>query len=226
MDDASGVGGIEGVGNLDGQGKHRLQFHGPVADQVLERDAVEELHHEEMTAAFLADVIDGTDIGMVQGRSGLGLAAEALQCLAVLGEIVGQKLQGDEAAEAGVFGLVDDAHAAAAELFDDPVMRDGLFEHFPRSGPGSPRASSPVSHLRGGKRQSQRKARRGWGDHLPLAGASAGTSARSCDGAICLFSYAVPRTLPSTQPEAASMYWAREREPEGVYGRAIYPGEE
>ena len=32
-------------------------------------------------------------------------------------------------AEAGVLGLVDDAHAPAAELLEDPVVGDGLADH-------------------------------------------------------------------------------------------------
>ena len=77
---------------------------------------------------FLADVVDGADIGMVQSGGGFGFAAKTLQCLAVLREVVGKKLESDEAAEASVLGLVDHAHTAAAELFDDPVMRNGLVE--------------------------------------------------------------------------------------------------
>jgi hypothetical protein len=35
-------------------------------------------------------------------------------------------LQGHETVQARVFGLVDDAHPAAAQLLDNAVMRDGL----------------------------------------------------------------------------------------------------
>ena len=44
----------------------------------------------------------------------------------VVGNVVGEEFQGDVAAEAGVFGLVDHAHAAAAEFFEDGVMGDGV----------------------------------------------------------------------------------------------------
>jgi hypothetical protein len=42
---------------------------------------------------------------MVQSGRGFGFAAEAFESLAILREIFGKKLEGDEAAEAGVFGL-------------------------------------------------------------------------------------------------------------------------
>jgi hypothetical protein len=41
----------------------------------------------------------------------------------------GQELQGHEPAKAGVLGLVHNPHAAATELFNDAVVRDGLADH-------------------------------------------------------------------------------------------------
>ena len=128
MDDAAGVRGVERVGDLDAERKDRFQLECPSADHVLEGRAVEEFHDEESAAGVLADVVDGADVGVVQGRCGLGFAAETLERLAVLRKVLGQKLQGDEAAKAGVFGLVDHAHATAAEFFENPVVRDGLIE--------------------------------------------------------------------------------------------------
>src|SRR5258708_24322568 len=44
------------------------------------------------------------------------------------------ELQRHKAVKASVLGLVHDAHASAAELFDDAVMRDNLANHsFPRA---------------------------------------------------------------------------------------------
>jgi hypothetical protein len=63
---------------------------------------------------------------MVEGGGGAGFSLEALEGLRIFGDVVGEKFQGYEAAELGVFGFVDDAHATAAELFDDAVVRDGL----------------------------------------------------------------------------------------------------
>jgi hypothetical protein len=44
----------------------------------------------------------------------------------VADQIIGETLESDKAAKLRVFGLVDDAHSAAAELFDDAVMRNDL----------------------------------------------------------------------------------------------------
>jgi hypothetical protein len=48
--------------------------------------------------------------------------------LGVLSYVIGKKLQGNETIQAGVFGFVDHAHAATAKLFDNAVVRDGVFD--------------------------------------------------------------------------------------------------
>jgi len=65
---------------------------------------------------------------MVQRRRSLSLAPETFQRHAILRQFFRKKLQRDEASEARVFRLINHAHAAAAKLFDDPVMREGLIE--------------------------------------------------------------------------------------------------
>ncbi len=65
-------------------------------------------------AVVPADLVDRANVGMVQRGGGARFAAKALERLRVVGNIVRKKLDGDEAAELGVLGLVDHAHAAAA----------------------------------------------------------------------------------------------------------------
>jgi hypothetical protein len=63
---------------------------------------------------------------MVESGRGFGFAAEASEGLGIFGEVVRKKFKSHEAIKARVLSLVDDAHTAAAELFDHAVMRDGL----------------------------------------------------------------------------------------------------
>jgi hypothetical protein len=63
---------------------------------------------------------------MVQGRGGLRFALKAGQRLRVSGDFIGQELEGNKSVQPGVLGLLDHTHPAAAELFDDAVVRDGL----------------------------------------------------------------------------------------------------
>ena len=93
-----------------------------LVDDQLEPLALDELHGVEDDLAVLAHLEDRHDIGVVQPRRGPRLAAEPLQRLAVLGHDAGQDLERDPAAERDLLGLVDHAHAAAADLADDPVV--------------------------------------------------------------------------------------------------------
>ncbi len=86
--------------------------------------ALDALHGVEGDVAFLPDLEDRDDVGVVQPRGGLGLAAEPLQRLAVGRHVGGQDFQGHPTAEGDLLGLVDHAHAAAAELAHDPVIAE------------------------------------------------------------------------------------------------------
>ena len=116
MHDAFAVRRIERIGNLNRQWQQLFRFHRPAGDQVLQGHAVEELHDHEGSAIFLADVMDGADVGMIERRRRSRLTAEALQRLRDREPRFGEKLERDKTAQAGVLGLVHHTHAATAEL--------------------------------------------------------------------------------------------------------------
>jgi hypothetical protein len=64
-------------------------------------------------------------LGVVQGCGGFRFAQEALLGFFVVEQMFCQELQRDRALQLCVLGLVDDAHAALAELLDDLVVTDG-----------------------------------------------------------------------------------------------------
>jgi hypothetical protein len=133
VDDAPAVGRVQGVGNLYAEIHDLRWVEGATADAVLERVSLQELHGDEGPSFVLVDVVDRADVGMVEGRGGPGLPPEPLQRGVASEEPVGKELERDRAAEAGVLGLVDDAHPSAAELLDDPVMGDRLTDHVARA---------------------------------------------------------------------------------------------
>ena len=67
---------IKRLGDFDAQAKHGFEFQRSPGDQVLESDAIQVLHHYVGFTILLADVVDRTNVGMVQGGSRLGFAAE------------------------------------------------------------------------------------------------------------------------------------------------------
>jgi hypothetical protein len=123
MDDALGVGGVEGVGDFEGDFEEGVEVEGVAVDAMLKGGAVEILHGDEGLAVLFADVVDGADVGVVQGGGRLGFAFEAGEGLGILGDVVGEEFQGDVAVKARVLGFVDNAHAAATELFEHAVVR-------------------------------------------------------------------------------------------------------
>ena len=133
MHDALGMGRIERVGDLDGNRHQRLELERLVADHVFQSLAFEVLHGDVGAPIVLAYVIDSEDVRVIQTGSSLRLAAETAEQVRVGGDVFGKELEGDEAAKAGVFGLENHPHPAAAEFFDHTVMRDGLAYHV-RSG--------------------------------------------------------------------------------------------
>src|SRR5580692_9842749 len=157
--DAFGVRGIECVGDLDGEGKQSVQLDRASTDQVLQGLAVEKFHGDEGLAVFLADVVDGANVGMVQGGCGLGFALKAGESLGVARNFVGKEFQGDETMEARVFGFVNHAHAAAAKFLDDAIVGNGLADHFSVNHASSIYGSCPVFgslHITDAARGSQR----------------------------------------------------------------------
>ena len=91
---------------------------------MLQRHAFQKFHGDEGMSVLLADFVDGADVGMIQGGSGARFAAETFEGLRIAGNVFGQKFQGDEAAEFSVLGLVNNAHAPAAQFFEDAIMRN------------------------------------------------------------------------------------------------------
>jgi len=78
------------------------------------------------SAIFCTDIVDCTDVWMIEYRGSLCLALEACESLRIASDIFGEKFQRDETMQARVLGLVHDAHPAPAQLLDDAVVRDRL----------------------------------------------------------------------------------------------------
>ena len=115
----------------DGVGAGRVVFRPrltrlQLADQVGEVAALDQLHGVVMGAALAADGEDRHDVGVVQLRRRLGLVLETLQLAGVQCRRERQHLEGDATAQRQLHRLVDDAHAAAADLADDVKIAEGF----------------------------------------------------------------------------------------------------
>ena len=135
MEDAEGVGGGEAVGDLDAGGEDELEAGGAFGDELVERLAGDVLHDDVGffgVAGFgggFADVVDGADVGVVDGGGEAGFA-ELGGAHLLDGEVAAlEELEHDGALEEGVVGEVDDAAAAGADLADELVLLDHASLH-------------------------------------------------------------------------------------------------
>src|SRR5580692_10045327 len=137
VDNSGRVSGIESIGDFYGQRKQNLHLQRSRGNAMFQGHPRQKLHGDELAVFMTTDFIDRADVGMVQRGSGTGFAAEAVQGLRVLGNVVRKEFQSDEAPKIGVLGFVNHTHPAAAEFLGHAVVRDGLANHWAEIlGPG------------------------------------------------------------------------------------------
>src|SRR5262249_18492989 len=153
-------------------------MHGRSPDPLLQAFALQLLHDDERMAIVVFHFVDRANAGMVQQGSGARLALKALQRLAIPGEVVRKKFDGNVAAQACVFCLIHYAHAPAAQLANNLVVRHdlanqcglasrslaggGLAGHkMPSRGQYSPQAAMLGSRMSRGNYIPNKRAKRG-----------------------------------------------------------------
>ena len=86
--------------------------------------AVDVLHDDEDTVVFFADFVDGADVGVVECGGGFRLVDQPSPGQIAPHAALGQHLDGDLAAERGVFRKKDLTHPARTQFPDDAVVAD------------------------------------------------------------------------------------------------------
>ena len=132
VDDAAVVGGLQRGADLDGDGDDAAprEWAGAGLEQGVEALALEVLHHRvEQAVVALAEVGDGDAVLVAEAGAEQGLLMEAAAKVLVAAVVGVEDLDGDGGAEGHVAGLVDGAHAAAADASAQAVA---LAEHAAR----------------------------------------------------------------------------------------------
>ena len=127
--DAVAVGVVESLAGLFDDREPLLDLDPAVVTQDLRAGvALDVLHHDEVLVGALvaAGVEHLHDVRVDQPRGGLCLALEARDEGGVVGEMLGQQLDGDLALEAQVHREMDGRHAAEAEPALEPVAPGDL----------------------------------------------------------------------------------------------------
>src|ERR1051326_4441496 len=98
------------LSHLKSQRQGRRDVERLAADTLAECLPVEQLHHKERMAGRFAHVVHGADIGMIERRSGAGLALETFS-RSIRREGCWQNFDGYLAMEPRVPGFIHLAHA-------------------------------------------------------------------------------------------------------------------
>ena len=122
-------------------GPDRSRSRSQLGDDGVKPLALDELHGVKADVAILAHLVNRHDVGVVQPCRGAGLAAEPLLDHPVAGHMSRQDLERHAAAQRDLLGLVHDAHAAPADLAEDPVVAD--LKSGSDSRPGNPGLAPP-----------------------------------------------------------------------------------
>ena len=105
-------------GDLESLGKSEGSQMYELAQQL----ASNELHRDEGYVVDLVDLVDDRDVGMLERRGSLGLLHETLPAEFVGDDLRREQLESHFTVELDVPSSIDDAHTAAADLFENRVM--------------------------------------------------------------------------------------------------------
>jgi hypothetical protein len=121
MHHAALVRSLQPLANLNPIFQHQFGWKRALRQAFGQRLAFQELHDQEVDAILMADVVQGANVGMVQGRYSAGLAIETLLGVWIIRKMTRQDFYCDRAIKASVLRSIYLAHTAGAERRDDFV---------------------------------------------------------------------------------------------------------
>src|SRR5262249_44734229 len=118
------VGAAHAIGDLARDPRTLGQPQGAARDEVGERGAVHQLHHDRARSAEILEAVDGRDVRVVDRCEQPRLTLEAGITLGAGEPGFGQHLDGDVTTQPRVRRAINLAHPARAEQRDDLVRTD------------------------------------------------------------------------------------------------------
>jgi hypothetical protein len=120
------VGGGQTVRDLNGEIEQLADGERAGQEQFMQRAAVDQFDGYVGNRSGRSHIVDSDDVGVRESRGGARLPFEALQPLRVGGELRGENLDGDVAAEARVARPMDLSHPSGADRRKDLVWAETL----------------------------------------------------------------------------------------------------
>jgi hypothetical protein len=113
-----------GAGDLGQDRRRHPAIERPRGEPRSKVGALDQAHGDEEHPIGLVGLVDGQDVGVVDGGRHLRLAQEPGAGLGIVAELGRDDLERHLAAQAGLLGEVDDAHPATADDGLDPVRSE------------------------------------------------------------------------------------------------------
>ena len=129
MHDPRGMGRRQSVGNLHGVAERRHELQPWPGNQPFQWRPRDQLHGNEVRTVDLVDAIDRDDVGVTEGRRGLGFLDEPPLAVRIGDLRRGQNLECHHAIQPQVAGFVDHPHPTFTEGREDLVVGEGATNH-------------------------------------------------------------------------------------------------
>src|SRR3989338_444122 len=130
VDDADLMGFLETLGDLEGKVQASIDWQLPFGNFLSQRTSFVVIHDDEQASiGSFFDIMNRTNVVVLQRGSRLCFVDEAFFGLAVTGEFGWKKLEGNGALKPSVFCFINDTHTAAAKVFKNSVVGDDLANH-------------------------------------------------------------------------------------------------
>lgn len=115
MDNAALVGFGKPIGNLHCDGYDLADRRNAGGEELTQGLSFDEFEDQEIYTVVVTDVVQGADIGMRELGDGTSFVLESMAKMGILGKMLRQNLDRDEAIEATVSSAINFSHASGAE---------------------------------------------------------------------------------------------------------------
>ena len=123
--DPAGVRLVQRIGDLQADLDDLADRQRPFRDARRQQFALDILHHDEVGAARLADVVGDGDVRRAEQRGRARLVQQARPAFGIRLEVRRQEFQGDRTAETDILRTIHFAHAAGAKALADAIVLNG-----------------------------------------------------------------------------------------------------
>ena len=95
-------------------------------NELVERNTVDVLHHEEVVPFVAADTVNRHDVRVMQSSGNLGFTLESLPSFRIIEVATRQYFDRDSTCERELLCLIDNAHSAPTDLTNDAKIAELL----------------------------------------------------------------------------------------------------